>query len=247
MDSGTQTDSTLVRRGIALLAGALLLAGCASTTATSTTTTVGHVADVYAKRYCEVLLVHLSASGAPRADVYSSFPMTRCPEARWAALDTTTLAHQHGVPTVLLNGPRYWAMDAITKVRTGPVVRTTFGGIPMDEEASVTVGDLAAARTPYVPHDVDRKAAFTFARGRQVHELHDPSGPTYVMQSWSQQIDPTLAASDLPSLAARLQLPSGWTYTSRTLSSPLVVQTTGRVAHVLMDSLGDSYSLEAAG
>ena len=116
----------------------------------------------------------------------------------------------------------------------------------MDKEATVAIGDLAAARTPYVAHSVDRKASFTYATGRQIHELTDPHGAVYVMQSWSQQIDPTLGANDLATLGHRLTVPQGWTYTSRTLTTPLVVQTTGQVAHVLMDALGNSYSLEAA-
>ena len=93
---------------------------------------------------------------------------------------------------------------------------------------------------------MNRTAAFTFHKGRQVYELHDPSDQTWVMQTWSQQIDPTLGANDLATLGHRLTVPQGWTYTSRTLTTPLVVQTTGQVAHVLMDALGNSYSLEAA-
>ena len=244
----------MARRAIALVLGGLVLAGCStsstqatsSTTAAKTSTTTGHVGEVYAKRYCEVLLVDPTAAGGPQADVYNSFPMTACPPAQWRALDATALAKDHGVPVALLNGPRYWAMDSIAKVRTGATVRTTFGGIPMDKEATVAIGDLAAARTPYVAHSVDRKASVTYATGRQIHELTDPHGAVYVMQSWSQQIDPTLGATDLATLGLRLTVPQGWTYTSRTLTTPLVVQTTGQVAHVLMDALGNSYSLEAA-
>ena len=69
----------------------------------------------------------------------------------------------------------------------------------------------------------------------------------YVMQTWSQQVDPTLTAAALPGLATRLNLPAGWSYATRTLRAPLVVQTTGKVAHVLQDDLGDSYSLESSG
>ena len=47
-------------------------------------------------------------------------------------------------------------------------------------------------------------------------------------------------------MGLRLTVPAGWTYSSRTLTKPLVVQTTGQVAHVLMDALGNSYSLEGA-
>ena len=80
-----------------------------------------------------------------------------------------------------------------------------------------------------------------------VSELTSADGSVYVMQSWSQQLDPTLTAAALPGLAAKLSLPTGWSYATRKLTAPLVVQTTGMVAHVLQDDLGDSYSLETAG
>ncbi len=248
MASDTRTDKTTVRRLAAFVSIALVLAGCStSSTSAPTTTTLPHVDDVYAKRYCEVLLVDPAAPGGPTARVYSSFPMSDCPEAKWKTLETTALAKENKVPIALLNGPRYWAMDSISKLRTGKKVTTTFGGIVMDEEATVALGDLAKAQTRYVTHEVDRKASFTFKAGRTVSELTSADGSVYVMQSWSQQIDPTLTAAALPGLADKLSLPTGWSYATRKLTSPLVVQTTGKVAHVLQDDVGDSYSLETAG
>ena len=244
----TRSAKTAVRRLAALALGAVLLAGCSSSsTSAPTTTTLPHADDVYAKRYCEVLLVDPAAAGGPTASVYNSFPMSDCPESKWKALDAAALAKENGVPLALLNGPRYWAMDSIAKIRSGKKVTTTFGGIAMDEEATVKIGDLAAARTPYVTHDVDRKASFTFKAGRTISELTAADGSIYVMQSWSQQTDPTLTATALPGLASKLTLPAGWSYATRTLDTPLVVQTTGKVAHVLQDSLGNSYSLETSG
>ena len=248
MTFGMRTDKTVARRVAALAVGALLLAGCSSsTTSAPSTTTTPHVDGVYAKRYCEVLLVDPTAAGGPTASVYNSFPMNDCPEAKWKALDASALAKEHGVPIALLNGPRYWAMDSIAKHRTGKKVTTTFGGIAMDQEATVALGDLAKVQTRYVTHDVDRKASFTFKAGRRISELTAADGSVYVMQTWSQQIDPTLTAADLPGLASRLSLPAGWRYATRTLTAPLEVQTTGKVAHVLQDDLGNSYSLETAG
>lgn len=248
---GIDRRTDRIRRRPAALAialGALLLAGCSSSTSSSSsTTTIPHRDGVYAERYCEVLLVVPGSAGGASATVYNSYPMTDCPASRWSALDGPSLARENGVPLAMLNGPRYWAMDSIAKVREGKKVTKTFGGIPMDEEATVNVGDIVTARSPYRAHEVDRKAAFTFKAGRRVFELTAPDGATYVMQSWSQQVDPTLSAADLEGLASKLSLPAGWSYSSRVLEAPLVVQTTGTVAHVLMDDLQDSYSLEAAG
>ncbi len=63
------------------------------------------------------------------------------------------------------------------------------------------------------------------------------------MQTWSQIGDNTPTLDRLPGLAGRLKLPAGWTYQSRTLTSPLRVDTTTADAHVTQDDLGTSYSL----
>ena len=87
-------------------------------------------------------------------------------------------------------------------------------------------------------------AIFTFNAGRPVFELVDPDGQRWVMQTWSQTVDKNLSLNDLPGLASRLTLPDGWSYQTRTLSSPLRVDTTHRDAHVTQDDLANSYSLQ---
>jgi hypothetical protein len=119
-----------------------------------------------------------------------------------------------------------------------------FGGIEMYRQASVEVGSLADATIPYRPHAVDRRTVFTFDRGQSVFELTDAAGTKYVMQTWSQQKDPSLVEADLAGLGSRLQLPAGWTYATRTLTSPLRVDTRTTAAQVLQDDLGNSYSQE---
>ena len=218
-----------------------------SSTASTTSTTTQTATGLVGKRYCEVLLVHLGSAGL-YADVYNTYPLNACPPAQWQALDAATIAREHHALAAELNGPRFWLMDSIQKVRTSATQVTTFGGIAMIEEATVQIGpSVAAARAPYTPHTVDRQAAFTFDAGRQVYELVAPDGTVWVMQTWSQITDPTLSQADLPGLASRLTLPAGWTYRVRTLSAPLVVATASSAAHVLQDNLEDSYSQESAG
>jgi D-alanyl-D-alanine carboxypeptidase len=67
------------------------------------------------------------------------------------------------------------------------------------------------------------------------------------MQSWSQQIDPTRTEQELRALGSRLTLPTGWSYTTRTLTASLRIVTTNTPALVLQDKLGNSYSLETEG
>ena len=199
-----------------------------------------HTLDIAGKRYGEVLLVTPGEAG-PQATVYNSFPLNDCPAELWSALDAHALAAEHGAAAALLNGPRYWLMNSIEKEQQGPQITKTFGGIEMRQQATVLLSSMNPA--PYVPNKVTRHTVFVFNGGQEVYELLDPQGQHWVMQTWSQVSDPNLARRDLPGLAARLQLPAGWTYQPRWLASDLRIDTTSRAAEVLQDNLTNSYSL----
>jgi hypothetical protein len=246
-----------LRFAAAAVGAALLLTACgsssdstASTTSTSTsastqvesTTTTPAAANMRTKRYCEVLLVSV-VDGQASADVYNSFPLNDCPAELWTELDPVAIASAEGVTLAVLNGPRFWLMDRIEKQGgVEGLTKNDFGGIEMYRQASVAIGSLADAARPYTPNEVDRATVFVFDAGQVVYELTAPDDTSYVMQTWSQQKDPTLAEADLAGLGSRLQLPPGWTYGSRTLVEPLRVVTTDTVAKVLQDDLGNSYS-----
>jgi hypothetical protein len=84
---------------------------------------------------------------------------------------------------------------------------------------------------------------FVFDAGQEIYELQDPHGRQWVMQTWSQVVDPDLSRADLSKLGDRLKLPTGWTYHSRVLTETLRVNTTTQAAQVLQDDLTNSYSL----
>jgi hypothetical protein len=198
--------------------------------------------DVFGKRYGEVLLVRLAESG-PEAEVYNTFPLNDCPAELWDALNAEALAKENGAVAALLNGPRYWLMSHIEKAGPTDLETRTFGGIEMLRQATVDLSSMNPA--PYSVNEVDRRAVFVFDAGRPVFELVDPGGRRWVMQTWSQTVDPTLTLDDLSTLAARLTLPAGWSYETRTLDSPLTVDTSTRKASVTQDDLANSYSLLA--
>lgn len=199
------------------------------------------VEDLSGKRYGEVLLVEIGESG-PQATVYNSFPLNDCPAELWSALDAQALAAENGVAAALLNGPRYWLMNSIEKEPQGLPESKSFGGIEMLKQATVQMSSMSPA--PYTVNRVNRHTVFVFNAGAEIYELIDPGGQRWVMQTWSQVVDPNLARADLPGLAARLDLPEGWSYEPRVLAETLRVDTTDRPAHVTQDDLSNSYSLE---
>ena len=216
-----------------------------STEAPATSTTNPAAANMHGKRYCEILLLDLESDGI-HAEVFNTYPLNDCPDDQWKAIDTAAIAQAEGVVFASPNGPRFWAMDSVVKSDMADVFAKTFGEIEMNRYASVFVGtNPADLLIPYSPHAVNRKAAFTFNAGTTVYMLHDAEGQTYVMQSWSQQIDPTLTEDDLLTLADRLQLPDGWTYDYKTLTKEFVVETRAEDAQVLGDDLHNTYSYVA--
>ena len=101
-------------------------------------------------------------------------------------------------------------MSSIGKVDRESMQRKMFGDLEMNLQATVRLTSMNPA--PYSVNKVDRRAVFTFDAGREIYELVDPDGRRWVMQTYSQTVDPTLNLTDLPGLASRLSLPSGWRY-----------------------------------
>lgn len=64
-----------------------------------------------------------------------------------------------------------------------------------------------------------------------------------MMQSYSQIVDPNLSYDQLAELGSRLQLPEGWTFSTRVLDEAfsLTTESTGGVAYVINDELLNSY------
>lgn len=193
------------------------------------------------KRYGEVLLISAQSGDGPQATVYNTFGLNDCPAELWSKLDANTLAKDHGAAAALLNGPRYWLMDSIEKEASGEPEIATFGGIDMLRQATVKLTSMNPA--PYRPNTVTRNTVFVFDSGEPVFELVDPTGQHWVMQTWSQVVDPSLTYEDLAGLATRLNLPADWSYHARVLDQELRIDTSTQAAQVLQDDLTNSYSL----
>ncbi len=217
---------------------------CSSNSSSQTPSTSSTVAtaDMRDLRYCEVLLVSLSGT-EPTASVYNTYPLNDCPEDTWAALDPKALATQFGANVAMLNGPRHWMINRVEKVGGSTNEKADFGGIEMYKQATVPIGSLTEQARPYSPYSVSRSVIFTYNAGTEIFELSSPDGSVFVMQSFSQQKDPSLTLASLPSLADKLELPAGWKFGSRMLTEDLNIVTVKNPAQVLQDNLGNSYSM----
>ena len=222
-------------------------AASGGTGATSSTTAAPPktATDLRGKRYCEVLLLHPAPAGLT-ADVYNTYPVNACPEAQWKAMDAGAIKAENGALVALLNGPRYWLMDRIEKDDARAQPHKTFGGMEMIQRATVAVDNPVVASQPYHLNAVDRRTVFSYDKGSTVYEITTADGAKFVMQSWSQQVDPALDETGLAALGPRLHLPAGWSYATRTLSEPLRVDTRTDTAKVFQDDFKNSYSMETS-
>jgi hypothetical protein len=196
-------------------------------------------------KYCEVLLAS-AVDGHLVAEVWNSYGLNECPAEQWAALDAAEIKAAHeGVLFALLNGPRYWLMDAIEKKPAGPRETETFGEIKMFLAATVDLGPIPPNLAPYTERTVARETVFEFAAGQEVYQLTDGLGRVFIMQSYSQQSDPGLTEDALAQPGASIFPPPGWTFTSRTLDDTLRVLAPNNEAVVVQDPLGNTYQLIA--
>ena len=217
----------------------------APTTTSSTTPPAGQLADQYGTRYCEVLTVKLGAESTV-AEVWGTQGLNDCPQAGFAAIDAKTAAAAHQATVAMLNGPRYWVLDDIVVNEvTGSRKVERFGDVQMRSIATVDLGPGVPDRSPYKDVSVNRDTEFSFDAGRRIYELTAPDGSVYVMQSYSNQVDPKLTIDALANLGSVLKLPAGWTFESRVLDEQLVVEDIDSVATVVQDELQNSYQLRS--
>lgn len=230
------------------LVGALIAIAVISPVASASATKPNVTKHMYNDRYCEILAVKGAIPNLV-ADVWNTYGLNDCPPDLWAAQDATALGTELGALAIRLNGPRYWLIDnASIRLADGMGEIRKFSGLKMREIAQVQVPitNGVPGLAPYTQTTVLRDNTFTWSRDHRVNELVDPDGNVYVMQAYSQIVDPTLTLGDLSTLRDRLALPADWRYRTRKLRHDLSLTTTGK-AKVVQDELMNTYQFEHKG
>src|SRR5689334_6254282 len=194
-------------------------------------------------RYCEVI-PSVQNGSTVTSYIYNTLGFNNCPPGKWSKLTETEVNQEFGSQKAQLNGPRHWVLDHIQS--TGSATSTgqtfTFGGIEMGLDGTLTTptGQPTVGQQPYVVNQVKRDTIWTYDAGKPIFELTDPDGHVYVMQSYSQLVDKKLHYRDLPRLASLLELPQGWSYTTKRLTHTLQLNSNG-LAYIVNDNLFDTY------
>ncbi len=221
------------------LFGVLALGGCGE----SSSTAGNELVELRGVRYCEVVAV--ISDGGFRADVYGTQGLSDCPLAQWEALDPVAIQEELGALTVLMNGPRFWLIDAV-KSFSEPGEPRFFGELEMRKIATVQLDPGDVSQAPYSERSVVRDTEFVFLAGSEVYELIAPGGKVYVMQSYAHIVDDALNEAALRALGESLALPEGWVYRTRVVDEDYVVVDQDGIATVVQDELQNTYQLAGA-
>lgn len=198
--------------------------------------------DLRGTRYCEIIPVYRDGISF-RLEVYNTLGRNDCPPAVWTAIDPKALAKELGADEVVMNGPRFWVMDRIIAGgATKDGATRNFDGLEATQRATLTLPfrDIVFGSRPYSVKTINRETTYVYDAGKPVYEITDDKGQVYVMQTFAEIVDKTLTMDDLASLGARLKLPDGWRYSTRTLDAEMRLTASGE-AYLIQDDLQNSY------
>lgn len=197
---------------------------------------------VRGQRYCEILAVS-GGIGNMTATVYNTLGCNDCPEAVWKNINAEKIKKELNARRIVMNGPRVFLMDSIGQFNMPPP-KVNLGGIAMVERARLAIDlktFLKGKRKAYEEQAIDRSTKFVFNKGSYAYFLHHGS-ENYIMQSFSQIVNPVLYEEGLKTLAGSLKLPNGWTYEVKKLETPLILESKedGK-AYVIQDDFQNTY------
>jgi hypothetical protein len=230
-----------------LAASGVALAGCASLPDDGKDAKVMRFDGLRAMRYCEVFLIggdaitkDLDANFYNTTDLNNAAnPRDTCPTAMWAKVDTEALKKQYDVLGVFKNGPRGWANDWI-ELPTG--VERSFDGLRARWMGNVALPkDFGKGSVAYIPVTVSRKSKMGFSKGQPVFMLMSPDGMPWVMQAYSNIVDPNLTYADLQNLGSKLKLAPGWKYQVKVIDRDLEIHAIDGKARIVQDELENTY------
>ena len=193
---------------------------------------------LYGERYCEIIALRGELPEVT-ATVYNTIGFNDCPAAWWDALDPNQVAAGLGAFLVRMNGPRHWVIDRASSAGITNVIDVE--GEALGEVAAIplrTPADFSS--TPYTERTIVRDNLWRWRAHRRVYTLSAPDGQVYMMQAFSQIVDPALRLPDLAGLGARLELPDGWRFETSKLRRPFVLDA-GGTATIIQDELQNTY------
>ena len=101
-----------------------------------------------------------------------------------------------------------------------------FNGYTMNYTAGVIDATIVSLTGPFAIASVARDTVLTYDAGTVVHQVTDPNGNRYTLFTAEVSVAATYDLTQEGALAS-LSLPSGWTYSSKTLASAFALDSKG--------------------
>jgi hypothetical protein len=102
------------------------------------------------------------------------------------------------------------------------------------------------AGASYVPFTIRGESHFIWNAGTLVHRLVAPNGDSYIMYSYTKEVQPSLNRENLSNIDQLLRMPAGWTYENYFLDKTVVVRAgveNDSSVTVIFDDLNNYYVL----
>ena len=204
-----------------------------------------HFKNFHGARYGEIIVVTRSWCSLT-AHIYSTIGLNDCPESLWNALNRQEIKKENQALSVQLNGPCYSLIDSSTVVTSneinsfGDLQARLLGDLSIPLSSLTQSGKNQDGLNPYQEYGVNLTITNLFKKENIIHELISPNDVHYVMQSYSQAVEPQLTEADLSTLESHLTLPDGWRYESYHLDEDFVISSSD-MAYILEDSLQNTY------
>jgi hypothetical protein len=200
-----------------------------------------HVTDMRNMPFCEIEVV---AGFPPLVNFENTTGASDCPPDKFDAIDSKELTKAIGAEWIILNPRRHWTMDQAWLYNIGDTY--DFAGVKATWMGSTRPLEfLKAAGGEYQPFETHRASEYLYEKAKPVYLLTPPDRRgVFVMQSWTDHVDKTMTADQLPDLGRILSLPKGWTFSVKTLDQDLTIAPPppDYTAHSLVDNLKNVYA-----
>jgi hypothetical protein len=193
------------------------------------------------KRFCG-LGAFVGVGGTQRAHVYTASALDKITPESHRLIDPVRLARELEVDMCAVNGGRIWLMDE-QDVQGGDIV--DFHGVKMMYGGEMTGAEMMAQmKNAYRPSLIYRNSNWIWHAGTPVHLLREPGGTVWVMQEYTQDVDPSLTLDTLDQVGGKLMaLPQGWRFETKVLARDLSLDTArcDGWAAIIRDELHGTY------
>jgi hypothetical protein len=176
----------------------------------------------------------LKCPGVNAAGIYNTMTLNiepddskdSAPADLMANYSDAKVAKDYNAEFAYMSGIRHWMFDKMrigiaTNVRNMAGLDTRWGADAAN--FVIPTSSSGGAEAVYIINNVTCDRTWYYNKGTTLYILDAPNGMTFVMQSYSNIVDPNQKESDLVNLGQTLKLPAGWSFRTRVLDQDMAV------------------------